>query len=87
MLFVTLCLEIFHCPYHLVIPKSDLYFTFLSTVSPFYTKEGGGGGVEPTLLSKCFSSLTLDTYMFSKRNFRCPNRDNDWKDVMIKFRT
>ena len=29
MPFVTANLEIFHCTHHPVIPKSDLYFTFL----------------------------------------------------------
>ena len=30
--FVTEHLEIFHCTHHPVIPKSDLYFTFCSTL-------------------------------------------------------
>ena len=29
----TAHLEIFHCRHHPVIPKSDLYFTFCSTLS------------------------------------------------------
>ena len=33
MSFVTAHLEIFHCTHHLVIPKSDLYFTFCSTLN------------------------------------------------------
>ena len=32
MPFVTAHLEIFHCTHHPVIPKSDLYFTFCSTL-------------------------------------------------------
>ena len=32
MPFVTAHLEIFHCTYHSVIPKSDLYSTFCSTL-------------------------------------------------------
>ena len=31
--FVTAHLEIFHCTHHPVIPKSDLYFTFCSTLN------------------------------------------------------
>ena len=31
--FVTTHLEIFHCTHHPVIPKSDLYFTFCSTLN------------------------------------------------------
>ena len=31
--FVTAHLEIFHCMYHPVIPQSDLYFTFCSTLN------------------------------------------------------
>ena len=31
--FVTSHLEIFHCTHHPVIPKSDLYFTFCSTLN------------------------------------------------------
>ena len=31
--FVTTRHEIFHCTHHLVIPKSDLYFTFCSTLN------------------------------------------------------
>ena len=31
--FVTAHLEIFHCMHHPVIPKSDLYFTFCSTLN------------------------------------------------------
>ena len=31
--FVTAHLEIFHCTRHPVIPKSDLYFTFCSTLN------------------------------------------------------
>ena len=31
--FVTVHLEIFHCTHHPVIPKSDLYFTFCSTLN------------------------------------------------------
>ena len=31
--FVTAHLEIFHCTYHPVIPKSELYFTFCSTLN------------------------------------------------------
>ena len=31
--FVTADLEIFHCIHHPVIPKSDLYFTFCSTLN------------------------------------------------------
>ena len=31
--FATVHLEIFHCMYHPVIPKSDLYFTFCSTLN------------------------------------------------------
>ena len=31
--FVTAHLEIFHCKHHQVIPKSDLYFTFCSTLN------------------------------------------------------
>ena len=31
--FVTAHLEIFHCTQHTVIPKSDLYFTFCSTLN------------------------------------------------------
>ena len=30
---VTAHLEIFHCTHHPVIPKSDLYFTFYSTLN------------------------------------------------------
>ena len=30
--FVTAHLDIFHCMHHPVIPKSDLYFTFCSTL-------------------------------------------------------
>ena len=33
MPFVTVHLEIFYCTYHPVIPKSDLYFTFCSTLN------------------------------------------------------
>ena len=33
MPFVTAHLEIFHCTHHPVIPKSDLYFTFCSTLT------------------------------------------------------
>ena len=33
MPFVTVDLEIFHCTHHPVIPKSDLYFTFCSTLN------------------------------------------------------
>ena len=33
MPFVTAHLEIFHCTCHPVIPKSDLYFTFCSTLN------------------------------------------------------
>ena len=33
MPFVTAHLEIFHCMHHPVIPKSDLYFTFCSTLN------------------------------------------------------
>ena len=33
MRFVTAHLEIFHCTDHPVIPKSDLYFTFCSTLN------------------------------------------------------
>ena len=32
--FVTAHLEMFHCTHHPVIPKSDLYFTFCSTLNP-----------------------------------------------------
>ena len=35
MPFVTAHLEIFHCTHHSVIPKSDLYFTFCSTLNTF----------------------------------------------------
>ena len=31
--FVTAHLEVFHCTHHPVIPKSDLYFTFCSTLN------------------------------------------------------
>ena len=31
--FVTAHLGIFHCTHHPVIPKSDLYFTFCSTLT------------------------------------------------------
>ena len=31
--FVTAHLEIFHCTHHPVIPRSDLYFTFSSTLN------------------------------------------------------
>ena len=31
--FVTAQLEIFHCTHHSVIPKSDLYLTFCSTLN------------------------------------------------------
>ena len=31
--FVSAHLEIFHCTHHPVIPKSDLYFTFCSTLN------------------------------------------------------
>ena len=31
--FVTAHLEIFHCTHHPMIPKSDLYFTFCSTLN------------------------------------------------------
>ena len=31
--FVTAHLEIFHCTHHPVIPKSDLYFIFCSTLN------------------------------------------------------
>ena len=31
--FVTAHLEIFHCTHHPVVPKSDLYFTFCSTLN------------------------------------------------------
>ena len=31
--FVTAHLEIFHCTHHSVIPKSNLYFTFCSTLN------------------------------------------------------
>ena len=31
--FVTGHLEIFHCTHHPMIPKSDLYFTFCSTLN------------------------------------------------------
>ena len=31
--FATAHLEIFHCTHHPVIPKSDLYFTFCSTLN------------------------------------------------------
>ena len=31
--FVAAHLEIFHCTHHPVIPKSDLYFTFCSTLN------------------------------------------------------
>ena len=31
--FVTAHLEIFHCTHHPVIPESDLYFTFCSTLN------------------------------------------------------
>ena len=31
--FVTAQHEIFHCTHHPVIPKSDLYFTFCSTLN------------------------------------------------------
>ena len=33
MSFVTAHLEIFHCTHHPLIPKSNLYFTFCSTVN------------------------------------------------------
>ena len=33
MPFVTAHLEIFHCTHHPAIPKSDLYFTFCSTLN------------------------------------------------------
>ena len=33
MPFVTAHLEIFHCTHHAVIPKSELYFTFCSTLN------------------------------------------------------
>ena len=33
MPFVTEHLEIFYCTHHPVIPKSDLYFTFCSTLN------------------------------------------------------
>ena len=35
MPFVTAHLEVFHCTHHPVIPKSDLYFTFCSTLNAF----------------------------------------------------
>ena len=36
--FVTAHLEIFHCTHHPVIPKSDLYFTFCSTLNALSKK-------------------------------------------------
>ena len=33
MPFVTVNLETFYCMHHPVIPKSDLYFTFCSTLN------------------------------------------------------
>ena len=35
MPFVNAYLEIFHCTHHPVIPMSDLYFTFCSTLNEF----------------------------------------------------
>ena len=54
MPFVTAHLEIFHCTHHPVIPKSDLYFTFCSTLTLFDmgffgTVSHGGGHEGPPL--------------------------------------
>ena len=38
--FVTAHFEMFHCTHHPVIPKSDLYFTFCSTLT-LLAPEGG----------------------------------------------
>ena len=48
--FLTAHLEIFHCTHHPVIPNSDLYFTFSSTLNALFKGRniifpfGGGGG-------------------------------------------
>ena len=44
MPFVTPHLEIFHCTHHSVIPKSDLYFTFCSTLNAVAL----GNGMNPS---------------------------------------
>ena len=43
MPFATAHLEIFHCTHHPVIPKSDLYFTFCSTLNAKNIKETVNG--------------------------------------------
>ena len=53
MPFVTAHLEIFHCTHHPVIPKSDLYFTFCSTLNALSKRTSDyslvlGNGMNPS---------------------------------------
>ena len=66
MPFTTVHLEIFHCTYHPVIPESDLYFTFCSTLKNIKITANGyliialGNGINSnTPLSSCGISVVL----------------------------
>ena len=63
MPFVTVHLEIFYCTYHPVIPKSDLYFTFCSTLNA---------------LSKRTSKVTVNGLLNSFGKWNEPQHTPKW---------
>ena len=63
MSFVTAHLEIFHCTHHPVIPKSDLYFTFCSTLNA---------------LSKRTSNVTVNGLLNSVGKWNEPQHSSKW---------
>ena len=63
--FITADLEIFHCTHHPVIPKSDLYFTFCSTLTLIYLPP------PPPQAVFCYSSKTVSARLVKLSGFYC----------------
>ena len=70
MPFVTAHLEIFHCTHHPVIPKSDLYFTFCSTLKA---------------LSKKASKQLLMDYSIASGNGMNPSTPLNGCEINVRF--
>ena len=68
--FLTAHLEIFHCMHHPVIPNSDLYFTFSSTLNA---------------LSKRTSKKLLMAYSITSRNGVNPSKPLNRCNINICF--